>query len=154
MAKRSFQGTLTGKVVATCAGPLIYEEDEKHTFYLVADDLKTVVEEEGGKFANSVTQKTNIVVKGSTDRMYTKKVADTWTGSAKHIALEKQEMKVASKDRKESLEVIDFRAFCSKYNLDERVKEEVPWPRPVAHAARFHLSCLVRWRRPTSLARA
>ena len=34
-------------------------------------------------------------------------------------------MKVASKDRKESLEVLDFRAFCSKYNLDERVKEEV-----------------------------
>lgn len=92
-------GTLSGKAVATCAGPLIYEEDDKYTFYLQSEGLKTIVEAEGGTFGN-ISQKTTIVVKGETDRMYTKKQSDLWTGCGKHIALEKQQMKAANKDRK------------------------------------------------------
>jgi hypothetical protein len=120
-------GTLSGKAVATCAGPLIYEEDEDNAYYLNSSELKKIVGANGGKFQAAINSKTNIVVKGDLSKEYTAKEADTWNGSKKQLELATQQSAATANTRKEKLEVLDFRNFVHRYSLIDDVEPELLW---------------------------
>ena len=56
-------GPLAGQLIATAGGPLVYEQTDEYTFYLVQDNLKTIIENAGGKMGAQISGKTTTVVR-------------------------------------------------------------------------------------------
>ena len=78
----------------------VFEESDQYTFYLTLQDFEKMVTLAGGTYSASIGAKTNIVVLGATEKMFTKKVSDNWTGSTKQKALAKQQLAAADGTRK------------------------------------------------------
>eukprot|EP00966_Prymnesium_polylepis_P278740 6439449-Prymnesium_polylepis.1 len=105
--------TLLGVVVAS-VGPLIYEETGDYTFWLSPKAFKSLVEEAGGAVGGAINGKTNLLVHGLLDRMYTKKEPDTFTGGGVEAALLKQLATQATPAGRKSgpLAISSFDGFC------------------------------------------
>jgi hypothetical protein len=71
------------------AGLLITREDPSHTFHLTQESLKGILDDRGASLGG-ICSKTDIFIEGAIDREHDKMNPDTWSGSAKQLALAKQ----------------------------------------------------------------
>lgn len=130
------------------AGVLVVAEDEKYTRFLNLEDFESVVraraetrpadlatdapsrpwlppsqvKDAGGEYHSTIKGTTDLVVMGCTDKLNTKNNPDTWTGSGKHAAIEKQR---ANPKRTVPLRVISLSEFMNEFNLAAAVRNSV-----------------------------
>lgn len=118
MAAMRQREALKGLGVAA-AGVLVVAEDEKYTRFLNLEDFESVVKDAGGEYHSTIKGTTDLVVMGCTDKLNTKNNPDTWTGSGKHAAIEKQR---ANPTRTVPLRVISLSEFMNEFNLAAAVR--------------------------------